>query len=120
MTLLLDLEEQSGVLDGQRRLGRKRPQEFDDLRCKSARGLADDGEAPNRRSSRTRGTASRARYPARTRAPRTRLSAGASHMSRNWVGSRMSARRPVAPSPFRTGVAGIVSPISAPRPLVGA
>src|SRR6185369_13991820 len=43
--LVLDLQEQTGVLNRQGGLGRKRPQKFDDRRRKSPGDLADYGQA---------------------------------------------------------------------------
>jgi hypothetical protein len=96
-------------------LGRKRPQKLNDLRRKLPGGLPDHGEAAKQVIVADEWNREQARYPARTRAPRTRLSAGAAKMSGTWIGSCISRSRPVAPSPLRTGVASIVSTISVSR-----
>jgi len=57
-------------------------------------------------SSRSKGTERSARYPNRMRVSRTLLSyAPGWMMSGTWMGSRISAARPMSPSPFRRGTA---------------
>ena len=98
--LLLDLQEQARVLDGQGGLGRECPQETRRLPAQTLRGLPDHSEATDQVVLANERDGEQGSVPGADERVANRFLLGAVTMSGTWIGSCTSASRPVAPSPL--------------------